>query len=326
MVSVIIPNFNKEKFIQRSLNSLLSQTSEDWEAVIVDDCSTDGSWGIIQEYARRDPRIVALRNETNRGGNYSRNRGLSNSSGEFVIFLDSDDWLAHDCIENRVREISKEENSQIDLLLFKMAGTVHGICRSVSSCGNLETALVRFLRHEMPWQTMMPIMRRKLFDKVGCFDESFPRLQDVEFFSRCLLKGAKCGAGCRESYDCYYCADESRRGCDYEKTAHKHILGMKLFVVKMQVLIDSCCKDLSMRRRCLQALGEMVYRAVRTLGDFRQAGLISSQAEAAIWATYRPSCRGGIYKWCYDHRFNRIHGFNYCFIKFYRLIAWRWLV
>lgn len=94
LVSVIIPCYNKERYVERTLASLCAQTYADFEVKIVDDCSTDRTWEIVQGFVAKDSRFAAERNEVNKGGDYCRNRGAALSKGEYLIFLDADDWLA----------------------------------------------------------------------------------------------------------------------------------------------------------------------------------------------------------------------------------------
>ena len=102
-VSVIIPCFNREGLLPETLDSISAQTFSDWEAIVVDDGSTDGSLSIARDYARRDARFRALCGDGERkGANRCRNKGLAESKGDYLIFLDSDDVLASTCLENRV--------------------------------------------------------------------------------------------------------------------------------------------------------------------------------------------------------------------------------
>lgn len=88
--SVIIPNYNNAQYITRAIKSVLVQTYENWELIIIDDGSTDDSLQKIHEFD--DKRILLIANE-NRGVSYSRNVGLEKASGDYVIFIDSDDWI-----------------------------------------------------------------------------------------------------------------------------------------------------------------------------------------------------------------------------------------
>lgn len=90
-VSVIVPVYNVEKYIVECMDSLVGQTLKDIEIVLVDNGSKDGSSGIIQEYAREDPRIKIIKLEVNQGMPRARNIGLSHATGEYIAFVDSDD-------------------------------------------------------------------------------------------------------------------------------------------------------------------------------------------------------------------------------------------
>jgi len=89
-VSIVLPVYNKEEYLPTTLNSLLSQSYQDWELIAVDDGSTDTSGEILEHFARRDPRITLVSQE-NRGVSAARNSGLSKAAGEWVWFVDADD-------------------------------------------------------------------------------------------------------------------------------------------------------------------------------------------------------------------------------------------
>lgn len=92
LVSVVIPSFNSERYIRRTLASVQSQTFGDWEIIVVDDCSTDASPAIVEEHARQDERIRLIRLECNVGRPaIPRNIGVRSARGAYVAFLDADD-------------------------------------------------------------------------------------------------------------------------------------------------------------------------------------------------------------------------------------------
>lgn len=103
LVSVLVPVYNHEKFIGETIQSVLSQTYKNWELLIVDDCSTDGSWEIIQEYAKKDPRIKAFRNNENKGLIPNWKFLIDTSRGEYIAFLEGDDLL---CKENLAKKMA----------------------------------------------------------------------------------------------------------------------------------------------------------------------------------------------------------------------------
>lgn len=111
-VSVIIPNFNNSKYLEESIKSVSNQTLKDIEIIVVDDCSTDNSWNILQKIAKTDSRIKIIRNQENSGAGLSRNAGLDIATGEFIKFLDSDDTMDADVLEY-MYNTAKEQNSEI---------------------------------------------------------------------------------------------------------------------------------------------------------------------------------------------------------------------
>lgn len=101
-VSIIMPLYNAAPYFKESIASVLAQTYENWELLVVDDCSTDGSGGLAYEYTLIDPRIKYFRNALNSGVAVSRNIGLDQAAGRFVAFLDSDDQWEKDKLEVQV--------------------------------------------------------------------------------------------------------------------------------------------------------------------------------------------------------------------------------
>lgn len=91
LVSVITPAFNSGMFIAETINSVLSQTYQNWELIIVDDCSTDNTIEIVKSFQEKDNRIKLFENETNKGSAFARNMALRNAKGRWIAFLDSDD-------------------------------------------------------------------------------------------------------------------------------------------------------------------------------------------------------------------------------------------
>ncbi|ECP7275581.1 glycosyltransferase [Campylobacter jejuni] len=113
-LSIIIPLFNSCEFISRALQSCINQTLKDIEILIIDDKSKDESLNIVLEFAKKDPRIKIFQNEENLGTFASRNLGILHSSSDFVMFLDSDDFLSLNACEIAFKEMRKG----FDLLCF----------------------------------------------------------------------------------------------------------------------------------------------------------------------------------------------------------------
>ena len=117
-VSVIIPVYNTEKYLRECLESVISQTFTDIEIICVNDGSTDSSLAILEEYASNDKRIKVLK-QKNKGAGSARNFGLKYATGEFLSFLDSDDFFENNFIEQMY---SKAKETNADLVMCAVNG------------------------------------------------------------------------------------------------------------------------------------------------------------------------------------------------------------
>ena len=110
-ISVIVPVYNVERYVEGSINSILEQTFKDFEVIVVDDASPDRSIDICEQLARSDRRIKIVRHEFNQGLGAARNTGMEHARGKYVCFLDSDDVLVKDALEKfyRIAEENKAE-------------------------------------------------------------------------------------------------------------------------------------------------------------------------------------------------------------------------
>ena len=112
LVTIITAMYNSEKYIKNTIESVLSQVYQNWEWIIVDDASIDGSLKIVQNFAEKDNRIKIVRKDNNSGQANSRNLGLKKSKGKLVAFLDSDDIWDKYFLKNQV-EFLKKNNAKI---------------------------------------------------------------------------------------------------------------------------------------------------------------------------------------------------------------------
>ena len=107
-VSIIIPVYNAEKYLREAIESVLKQTYTDFELLLINDRSTDNSMEISREYSKKDHRIVLLENNSeNHGPGSTRNIGLDHATGEYIYFMDADDWIDKSllqCAVNRMQE------------------------------------------------------------------------------------------------------------------------------------------------------------------------------------------------------------------------------
>ena len=105
-ISIIIPNYNKEKYIEKCVDSVLKQSYMPKEIIIVDDCSTDNSRRIIEKLAKENESIKLIYPKTNGGVSKARNLGLQNASYDYVTFIDSDDFYINvDKLKNEMKQL-----------------------------------------------------------------------------------------------------------------------------------------------------------------------------------------------------------------------------
>ena len=114
--SIIVPAYNSSTFIRKCIESVLNQTYVGFELIIVDDGSQDNTLEICRAYAEKDPRVKALHKE-NGGHTSARNEGLKSATGEYVLFLDSDDWFSKETLECCCNSIVMNKP---DVLIFRM--------------------------------------------------------------------------------------------------------------------------------------------------------------------------------------------------------------
>lgn len=124
LVSIITPNYNSEKFIRQTIESVMAQTYTEWELIIVDDFSTDNSLDIIQSYQVKDSRIKLHKNNKNLGIAKTRNNGIEIAKGRFIAFLDSDDLWDYNKLEK-----------QIKFMLDNNYALTYSYYRRINECG-----------------------------------------------------------------------------------------------------------------------------------------------------------------------------------------------
>jgi glycosyltransferase involved in cell wall biosynthesis len=182
-VSVIIPAYNRAGIIGRAIDSVLAQTFDDLEILVIDDGSTDDTVATVRSIG--DDRIRCIECKSNRGAGAARNKGIREARGKYVAFLDSDDeWLP----EKLQRQVTLMESLPEDWgISCTGAKILKDGCRETvvtpnpNKAGNVYRHYV-FGRIYTPTPTLM--LRREVFDRVGCFDDKLWRGQDVELLLR----------------------------------------------------------------------------------------------------------------------------------------------
>jgi len=178
-ISVIIPTYNRAEMLGRAINSVLSQTCQDFELLVVDDGSTDNTLELTKAYGKS---ITYIRQE-NRGAAAARNTGIRAAQADFLVFLDSDDWFMKDKLELQLAAMLDNPLSLVSHTQEKWLRRgkhLNQKKRHRKESGNLFSRCL-----ELCVVGMSTIMaRRQLFEEVGLFDESFPCCEDYELWLR----------------------------------------------------------------------------------------------------------------------------------------------
>ena len=115
-ISILVAVYNTAAYLPQCLDSLLSQTLKDIEVICVDDASTDNSLALLHQYAEKDNRVKVFALKENSGQAHARNVGLSHATGDYIGFVDSDDWLSQDALE----KVCESFRDDVDSVLFRL--------------------------------------------------------------------------------------------------------------------------------------------------------------------------------------------------------------
>lgn len=170
IVSIIIPVYNVEEYLPQCLDSVLGQTYRDLEVIVVNDGSTDGSLRIMKEYAARDPRIRII-DKQNEGVAPTRNVGLKAATGDYILFVDSDDWIEPDMVEFLV---TQQQSTQADIVVCGSVINDTTISKEPfeKQSWDKEKAVYEFLRHkELRGQLWNKLFRRNDVEGISFMPE-----------------------------------------------------------------------------------------------------------------------------------------------------------
>ena len=182
-VSVILPAYNRESLVARAIDSVLAQTYGDFELIVVDDASKDGTRAVLETY-RDHPRVRLILSDVNRGGSGARNLGIEAARGALIAFQDSDDvWLPH---KLAAQVAALDANPQAGLCycgsLFSSPERTYYIPEPVFA--RLEGDMSAEILRRNTTSTQVLLMRREVLDKAGPFDAALKRFQDWDLMIR----------------------------------------------------------------------------------------------------------------------------------------------
>lgn len=195
MISVCIPSYNSEKYIALAIESVLLQTCQEFELIVVDDCSTDNTFEIAKAF--NDPRIQLIRNKANLGAQSNWNKCLSLATGKYIKILPGDDTLYPECLAKQLAVLMDSENDDVSFVYCSRdvvdAQGRHVMKARFPGSGRVSrsTMIKRNVRHGMnvigePGAVMF---RKSASQKAGGFDASLPYIIDLNYWIRLLDYG-----------------------------------------------------------------------------------------------------------------------------------------
>ena len=188
-VSVLMSVYNGEKYLSEAMDSILEQTYKNWEFIIIDDCSADGTADILSAYARRDPRIRVYRNERNLRLPGSLNRALAFAQGEYIVRMDADDISRRDRIEKQVAFMEQHPGIALSGSRAMTLTGNRAMPTNLHSRNDAEGVAARFLFFNPVIHPAM-IARRKDLISFGYRDDFFCT-EDFDLWIRMLCNGKK---------------------------------------------------------------------------------------------------------------------------------------
>jgi glycosyltransferase involved in cell wall biosynthesis len=195
-ITVIIPTYNYAHFVEQAIQSVIDQTYQDWECIIVDDGSTDGTRDVAARFVDSDDRISYVFQE-NKGLAAARNTGLKLARGRFIQFLDSDDLIEKEKLRRQLQFLEAHEDVDIVYGNTRYFRSEHPDERLFSSWGANKPWMPEITEGVDPLKALVqtvivvhsPLLRRSVIDDVGLFDESMQACEDWHFWIRCAAFG-----------------------------------------------------------------------------------------------------------------------------------------
>nr|WP_239667068.1 glycosyltransferase family 2 protein [Streptococcus mitis] len=165
MISIIVPVYNVEEYLEECLESIRKQTYQDIEVILVNDGSTDGSHAICERYCQMDKRFRLI-NQKNQGQSVARNRGVKESLGEYIMFVDSDDVVSLGLLE----QLMKYKSDGIDIVECNRTEDIQSLNEEKKDIHvkefDSDEALYQCFNHGVSWSPVAKLYRRKIVEKV----------------------------------------------------------------------------------------------------------------------------------------------------------------
>jgi glycosyltransferase involved in cell wall biosynthesis len=298
-VSIITPSFNRADIIHETAESIFNQTYADWEWVIVDDGSTDESWQKIEEYAAKDDRVkIFKRDRLPKGACTCRNIGVEKCSGDYVLFLDTDDIIEPFCIHNRLKSL--QTNPQLDFGIFpSLMFTVKPY--DLNLWWNIDKPIPEIIRQfhqDAICQGTGILIKKSAFFEVGLWNETLLIWQDIDLFFRLYLRDYK--------YKKFFnLPPDLHNRTNHTSLSRTNFFSKEKLNSRAKVLTDAVA--LTKEKNKFELLPEAKYMLTELISGFCRIRNFDEAAQLVTWGKY-------------EHVLNNIETFRLkYYIQFFRL-------
>lgn len=186
LVSIITPVYNREKQLPKAIDSVIKQTYRNWELIIIDDRSTDNTKEAVSRYIGKDKRIKYIKNTHKQGPAGARNQGIEVAKGDYIAFLDSDDFWEEDKLEIQLREMVKKNNS-FSCTANKRINCPIQVSYKIKTEDRSGDVFNQFLRNNFIL-TSAVMIKKEAINEVGLFDENLFTSSDFDMWLRISKK------------------------------------------------------------------------------------------------------------------------------------------
>lgn len=223
LVSVCIPTYNNEEYIGRTIESILKQTHQKWELIIVDDCSKDRTVEIIEQY--EDSRIHLFRNEKNLGMAGNWNRCVELASGEYIKFICADDILMAECLETELKIFLEHPSLSMvvsDSRLINDQGVPSGFSRDIRVVAfRMEKSSKAFPDfYKLFWNALRSYVPQRTFAQIGGFSKEFHYIVDFDLWLAMSLYGDVYVN--KQFLNCFRLREDSNSGAVFSKKQREY--------------------------------------------------------------------------------------------------------
>lgn len=284
VVSIIIPVYNAQDYLRQCIDSILAQTFGDYELILVDDGSTDRSGAICDEYVERDCRIKVV-HQQNLGLPSARKVGIDHAKGNYVLFVDADDWVDPNHLESYVIMAERE---RADVVL---GGFVSEYPRKRVKCANIPVSLtakeiiLECLNNTLHAGVVFKLLRKELFENHKINFPKYNYFEDMYFTIEILLLANKIVSTGLTTYHYRFNHSSETHG----KNAVFRIKKYNEFILNMQELFDNCMlwDDEDMRTALLCRINKEKLELLELPFSAREEIQNAYESYADSWKKYR---------------------------------------